>query len=78
MARRSQSARRGRIRTAWRTCFSLPGFQVSPAGSLERIFGSEFNHLIKQIELRGARVLFVADTCYGGGMVREVDRAPER
>jgi caspase domain-containing protein len=53
--------------------FLLPGFAVSPAGSLERIFGSEFNHLIKQIELRGARVLFVADTCYGGGMVREVD-----
>jgi len=53
--------------------FLLPGFQVSPAGSLERIFGSEFNRLIKQIELRGARVLFVADTCYGGGMAREVD-----
>jgi hypothetical protein len=53
--------------------FLLPGFEVSPAGSLERIFGSEFNHLIKQIELRGARVLFVADTCYGGGMVREID-----
>jgi hypothetical protein len=53
--------------------FLLPGFEVSPAGSLERIFGSEFNHLIKQIELRGARVLFVADTCYGGGMAREVD-----
>ncbi len=53
--------------------FLLPGFEVSPAGSQERIFGSEFNHLIKQIELRGARVLFVADTCYGGGMAREVD-----
>jgi len=58
--------------------FLLPGFEVSPAGSLERIFGSEFNTLIKQIELRGARVLFVADTCYGGGMAREVDpRAAE-
>jgi hypothetical protein len=58
--------------------FLLSGFDVSPAGSQERIFGSEFNHLIKQLELRGARVLFVADTCYGGGMTREVDaRAAE-
>jgi Caspase domain len=53
--------------------FLLPGFEATPAGSQERIFGSEFNHLIKQIERRGARVMFVADTCYGGGMAREVD-----
>ena len=26
---------------------------------------------------RGARVLFVADTCYGGGMAREVDPRAE-
>ena len=58
--------------------FLLPGFEASPTGSQERIFGAEFNHLIKQIEQRGARVLFVADTCYGGGMAREVDpRAAE-
>lgn len=58
--------------------FILPGFETTPAGSRERIFGAEFNHLIKQIELRGAQVLFVADTCYGGGMAREVDpRAAE-
>jgi hypothetical protein len=57
--------------------FLLPGFEATPTGSQERIFGSEFNHLIKQIELRGARVLFVADTCYGGGMAREVDPRSE-
>jgi hypothetical protein len=57
--------------------FLLPGFEATPAGSQERIVGSEFNHLIKQIELRGARVLFVADTCYGGGMAREVDPRSE-
>jgi hypothetical protein len=57
--------------------FLLPGFENTPAGSQERIFGSEFNHLIKQIELRGARVLFVADTCYGGGMARTVDPRSE-
>ncbi len=53
--------------------FILPGFAPTPEGSQERIFASEFNHLIKQFEGRGARVLFVADTCYGGGMAREVD-----
>jgi hypothetical protein len=58
--------------------FILPGFEPTPTGSRERIFGAEFNHLIKQVELRGAQVLFVADTCYGGGMAREVDpRAAE-
>src|SRR5215468_6705981 len=35
--------------------FLLPGFEASPTGSQERIFGAEFNHLIKQIEQRGAR-----------------------
>ena len=58
--------------------FILPGFEPTPAGSRERIFGAEFNHLIKQIELRGAQVLFVADTCYGGGMAREVDPRAEQ
>src|SRR5262249_49770379 len=43
-----------------------------------RILGSEFNHFIRQFELRGAKVIFVADTCHGGGMVRDIDpRAAE-
>jgi len=43
-----------------------------------RILGSEFNHFIRQFELRGAKIVFVADTCHGGGMAREVDpRAAE-
>lgn len=58
--------------------FLLPGFDFSGVGTEERIFASEFNHLIKQIELRGARVLFVADTCYGGGMARAVDPRSEQ
>jgi hypothetical protein len=53
--------------------FLLPGFDNSAAGSRERILGAEFNHFIKQFEARGAHVLFVADTCFGGGMTREVD-----
>jgi hypothetical protein len=53
--------------------FLLAGFEVSAAGSQQRIIGSEFNHIIKQFEARGARVMFVADTCHGGGLTREVD-----
>jgi len=53
--------------------FLLPGFEDTPEGSQERILGAEFNHFIKQFESRGAHVLFVADTCYGGGMTRDID-----
>jgi hypothetical protein len=57
--------------------FLLPGFEPTAAGSQQRVLGKEFNHFIKQLELRGARVIFVADTCYGGGMAREVDPRAE-
>ena len=58
--------------------FLLPDFEPTPAGSQQRILGSEFNHFIRQFELRGAKVIFVADTCHGGGMVRDIDpRAAE-
>jgi hypothetical protein len=57
--------------------FLLPGFEATAAGSQQRILGEEFNHLIKQFEARGASVLFVADTCHGGGMVREIDPRAE-
>lgn len=57
--------------------FLLPGFEASPTGSQQRILGSEFNHFIRQFELRGAKVIFVADTCHGGGMVRDIDPRAE-
>ena len=57
--------------------FLLPDFQPTAAGSQQRILGKEFNHFIKQLELRGARVMFVADTCHGGGMARELDPRAE-
>src|SRR4051794_35694950 len=53
--------------------FLLPGFETTPIGSVERVLGGEFNHFIRQFELRGAKVIFVADTCHGGGMVRDID-----
>jgi hypothetical protein len=58
--------------------FLLPAFETTASGSQQRILGSEFNHFIKQFELRGAKVIFIADTCHGGGMAREIDpRAAE-
>jgi hypothetical protein len=57
--------------------FLLPGFAPTPAASQQRILGSEFNHFIRQFELRGAKVIFVADACHGGGMVRDLDPRAE-
>jgi Caspase domain len=57
--------------------FLLPGFENTAAGSQERMLGAEFNHFIKQFESRGAHVLFVADTCFGGGMTRDIDPRSE-
>jgi len=57
--------------------FLLPGFEPSALGSQQRILGSEFNHFIRQFELRGAKVIFVADTCHGGGLAREIDPRAE-
>jgi hypothetical protein len=58
--------------------FLLPDFEPTAEGSQQRVLGSEFNHFIKQFELRGAKVVFIADTCHGGGMARSIDpRAQE-
>jgi hypothetical protein len=54
--------------------FVLAGFNpMTAAGMRQRIIGTEFNHVIKQFEARGARVMFVADACHGGGLAREID-----
>jgi hypothetical protein len=57
--------------------FLLPGFEAAALGSQQRILASEFNHFIRQLELRGAKVMFVADTCHGGGLAREIDPRAE-
>lgn len=53
--------------------FLLSGFSPSGPGTRQRIIDKEFNHLIKIFESRGARVVFVADSCFGGGLARSVD-----
>ena len=57
--------------------FLLASFEPTPIGSEQRILGSEFNHFIKQFESRGAKVVFIADTCHGGGMARDIDPRAE-
>jgi hypothetical protein len=54
--------------------FVLAGFNPKTGpGTQQRIIGTEFNHVIKQFESKGAHVMFVADACYGGGLAREID-----
>lgn len=58
--------------------FLLAGFDTTSSGTTQRILDMEFKHFIKSFEEAGARVLFVADTCSGGGLARAVDpRADE-
>jgi hypothetical protein len=47
-------------------------------GTAERILSTEIKAWLYRLEKRGIDVLFIADTCYGGGLVRSVDpRADE-
>jgi hypothetical protein len=47
-------------------------------GTAERILSTEIKAWLYRLEKRGIDVLFIADTCYGGGLVRYVDpRADE-
>ena len=59
------------------TVFLLSGFDTTRTGSQQRVIGTEFNHFIKKIEARGARVLFVTDACHGAGLARDVDPRAE-
>jgi uncharacterized caspase-like protein len=53
--------------------FLLAGFATASGATTQRILDMEFKHFIKAFESAGARVLFVADTCSGGGLARDVD-----
>jgi len=55
------------------TVFLLAGFNTVRSATRERILDQEFTHIIRGIEEKGARVLFVADSCSGGGLARSVD-----
>ena len=60
------------------TVFLLAGFDPNnDARYGEKIVDKEFNHFVKMVEDRGARVVFIADTCSGGGLARDVDPRAE-
>ena len=51
--------------------FLLPGFSETGPGITERIVDNEIGHLLA--EEREATVVFVADSCFAGGMTRAAD-----
>ena len=51
--------------------FLLPGFSETGPGITERIVDNEIGHLLA--EEREATVVFVADSCFAGGMTRSAD-----
>jgi caspase domain-containing protein len=53
--------------------FVLAGFDSRGAGTAERILDKEINLWLKRLERKGVQTLFLADTCHGGGLTRNVD-----
>jgi hypothetical protein len=43
------------------------------SGFSERVIGPEMKHWIGELDRKGVEVLFVADTCHGGGLTRDHD-----
>jgi Caspase domain/Domain of unknown function (DUF4384) len=57
--------------------FLLAGYSASGRGKTESIIDDEFNGWLSQLNKKGVDVLFVADTCHGGGLMRRLDRGAE-
>lgn len=53
--------------------FVLAGFESRGSGTAERILDKEINVWLRQFEQKGVQTIFVADTCHGGGLTKEVD-----
>jgi len=53
--------------------FLLKDFDVTKPGRDEKIIDDEMNHWFSQLNQKQVDVLYVADTCHGGGMLREPD-----
>ena len=51
----------------------LAGFTPAPPGVVERLRGAELVELFAAAEMRGVDVIFVADACFSGGLVRPFD-----
>lgn len=58
--------------------FLLSGFSWKGPGTADRIVDDEINAWLARLKGKGVDVLFVADTCHGGGLLRAPDlRADE-
>jgi hypothetical protein len=53
--------------------FLLTGFDNVGLGTAERIIDDEMNHWLSQLAKKKVDVLYIADTCHGGGMLRSAD-----
>ncbi|NJO34216.1 MAG: caspase family protein, partial [Rhodospirillales bacterium] len=53
--------------------FLLWGFDTSGQGTLERIIDDEMNVWLGRIAKTGAHILFLTDSCFGGGLTKAVD-----
>lgn len=53
--------------------YLLYNFDLAATGEPDIIIGPEMKHWLGQLEAKGVDVLFVDDTCFGGGMTRQWD-----
>jgi hypothetical protein len=53
--------------------FLLTKFDYSGHGTAERIIDDEINAWLMRLQKKNADILFIADTCHGGGMLRAAD-----
>jgi hypothetical protein len=53
--------------------FLLAGFATKGPGTVERIIDDEMNHWLSALSKKKVDVLYIADSCHGGGMARAVD-----
>ncbi|EGP09593.1 hypothetical protein CSIRO_0751 [Bradyrhizobiaceae bacterium SG-6C] len=53
--------------------FLLAGFSEHGSGTSERILDDELHSWMSRLDKKGVNVLFIADTCHGGGLMRKPD-----
>ena len=53
--------------------FLLWGFDTDGTGTLERVLDDEMNIWLGRIAATGAQTVFLADSCFGGGLTKAVD-----
>jgi hypothetical protein len=51
----------------------LSGFDSAGPGTVQRIIDDEMNHWLSQLNKKQVDVLYIADTCHGGGTLRAAD-----